>query len=170
MFGKASRAGVPATRRFARGGAILAAGFLLAGCVGGVGGQSPTAAPSMPASPSAPPPVPASPSAPPSTAALLTPVPGPSASSGATDCVSLNIDYAPDARGKAGDLVALARTAIAGLQAGDVVERGEPTDVGSDVQVVRAGAVIATLVYFPDQHGGWLLSSGDLCGGLSFKS
>jgi hypothetical protein len=84
--------------------------------------------------------------------------------------VSINIDYGPDARGKAGDLVGLARTAIAGLQAGDVVERDVPTDVGSGVRIVRAGDVIGTVVYFPDQHGGWLLFSGYVCGGLGFKS
>lgn len=85
-------------------------------------------------------------------------------------CVSVNIDYAPDARGKAGDLVDLARTAIEGLQAGDVVERDVPTDVGSGVRIVRAGEVIGTVVYFSDGNGGWLPSSGVLCGGLGFRS
>jgi hypothetical protein len=84
--------------------------------------------------------------------------------------VSLNIDYGPDARGKAGDLVDLARAAITGLQAGDVVALAEPTDVGTGVQVLRAGEIIGTIVYFADQHGGWLPFSGVLCGGLGFPS
>jgi hypothetical protein len=89
---------------------------------------------------------------------------------GAAGCLSLNIDYGPDARGKAGDLVSLATTDINGLQASDLVERDVPTDVGSGVRIVRAGEVIGSVVYFSDQHGGWLPSSGYLCGGLSFKS
>jgi hypothetical protein len=161
MFGGGSRPRARATSRPSLGGAILATGFLLAGCVGGgVGNQSPTTVFSELASPTAPP----------STAPTLTPVPQGSTSSGATGCVSLNIDYGPDARGKAGDLVGLASTTIAGIQAGDVVERGEPTDGGSSVQVVRAGEVIGTVVYSPDRHGGWLPVSGVLCSGLSYKS
>src|SRR5450759_1085996 len=73
-------------------------------------------------------------------------------------------------RRQAGDLVGLATTAIAGLQAGDVVRRDVPTDVGSSVQIVRAGEVIGTVVYFSDGHEGWLLVSGWLCGGLSVSS
>ena len=161
MFGSATHPRAPATIRCARGGAILVAGILLAGCAGGgAGGQSPTAAPSVRASPTGPP----------SAAPSLTPVPGASASEGAAGCVSINIDYGPDARGKAGDLVSLATADIAGLLPGDVVEPDVPTDVGSGVRIVRAGEVIGTIVYFSDQHGGWLPSSGYLCGGLGFKS
>ena len=175
------------TRRLVAGLVIV---FLMGGCATEPGRQSPgpTAPPlpvmptaaatpaSSPAampSPTAEPAVPASPTAPPSAAPSLTPVPQAPASSGVSDCVSLNYNYGPDARGRAGDLVSLARTAIAGLQAGDVVELDEPSDVGSGVRgvrVVRADEVIGTVVYFPDQHGGWLLVSGALCGGLGFKS
>lgn len=156
----------PAVYRSASGWVILAAAFVLAGCAGGgVGGSRPAGPP-----PAAAPSVPASPTAPPSGVPSLTPVPQASASAGATSCVSVNLDYAPDARGKAGDIVDLARAAIAGLQAGDVVERDVPTDVGSGVQILRDGEVIGTVVDFPDQHGGWLLFSGVLCGGLGFKS
>ena len=84
--------------------------------------------------------------------------------------MSLNIDYGPNARGKAGDLVGLARAALTGLQEGDVVERDVPTDVGFGVRIVRAGDVIGTVVYFPDGNGGWLPFSGVLCGGLGFES
>ena len=136
--------------------------FLLTGCAAG-------ATPSPSATEAATPAVAVATSTP--TPALApTPPATAEASSGAAGCVSLNIDYGTDARGKAGDLVSLARTAIAGLQAGDVVERDVPTDVGSGVRIVRAGEIIGTVVYFSDQHGGWLPDSGVLCGGLSFKS
>ena len=136
--------------------------FLLTGCAAG-------ATPSPSATEAATPAVAVATSTP--TPALApTPPATAEASSGAAGCVSLNIDYAPDARGKAGDLVGLARAAIAGLRAGDVVQRDVPTDVGSGVQIVRAGEVIGTVVYFPDQHGGWLLVTGYLCGGLGVSS
>jgi len=136
--------------------------LLLTGCAAGATpSSSATAAPMTAVAVGTSPPTPA-----------LSPTLSPTAaaSSGAASCVSLNIDYAPDARGKAGDLVDLARTAIAGLQAGDVVQRDVPTDVGSSVQIVRAGEVIGTVVYFSDGHGGWLLVSGSLCGGLSVST
>jgi len=136
--------------------------FLLTGCAAGATPSSPaTAAPTTAVA------VATSTSTP-----ALSPTPSPTAeaSSGAAGCVSLNIDYGPDARGQAGDLVGLATTAIAGLQAGDVVRRDVPTDVGSSVQIVRAGEVIGTVVYFSDGHGGWLLVSGWLCGGLGVSS
>jgi hypothetical protein len=161
MATRASRPRASATCRKASCRAILAVGLLLAGCASAVvGDQSQTAAPSVPPLPTAPP----------SAAPSLTPVPQASASSDASGCVSLNLDYGPDARGKAGDLVGVATTDIAGLQAGDVVKRDVPTDVGSSVLIVRAGEIIGTVVYFPDQHGGWLLFSGVLCGGLGVKS
>lgn len=160
MFGNAAHPSAPATYRGALGGAVVVAALLLAGCAGGgAGSQSPTAVPSVPASPTAPP----------SAAPTLTPVPGASADLGAAGCLSRNIDYGPDARGKVGDLVSLATTDITGLRAGDVVERDVPTDVGSGVRIVRAGEVIGTVVYFSDQQGGWLPFSGYLCGGLGFR-
>jgi len=136
--------------------------FLLTGCAAGtIPSPSATAAPTTAVAVATSTPTP-----------TLSPTPPPTAeaSSGAAGCVSLNFDYGLDARGQTGDLVGVARTAIAGLQAGDVVQRDVPTDVGSSVQVVRAGEVIGTVVYFSDGSGGWLLVSGYLCGGLGVSS
>jgi hypothetical protein len=82
--------------------------------------------------------------------------------------VSLIIDYAPDARGKPGDPLDLARAAVAGLQTGDVVERSDPAEVGA-VRIVRAGELVGNVTYASDETGGWLLDGGWLCGGLGFK-
>lgn len=98
-----------------------------------------------------------------------TPVPTASASSSATSCVGLNIDYAPDARGEPGDPVDLARVAVSGLQTGDVVERGVPTELGAAVRIVRAGETVGNLTYASDVNGGWLLAGGMLCAGLGVK-
>ena len=88
--------------------------------------------------------------------------------SGATDCVNASLDYGPDARGKPGEPVDLARSAISGLRAGDVLERADPADAGA-VQVVRAGEIVGTVTYMSDGHGGWLLVGGAMCAGLGIK-
>jgi len=90
---------------------------------------------------------------------------GQNASAG--DCVTANVDYGEDARGKPGDPIELTRTAVDGLLAGDVVERGGyPVETGS-VRIVRAGEVVGHVRYGSDGHGGWLPLGGTLCEGLS---
>lgn len=82
------------------------------------------------------------------------------------DCASINATPAMGAAGAKGDPVALARMALAGLRAGDVVERaGYPVDTGT-VRVVRGGVVIGRLTYLADGQGGWLLVSSTMCRGL----
>jgi len=155
MVGDArSHSSAPDIHRCALGGGILAIGFLLAGCVGGGSSPSPTAPPSVAPSPTLAPPAP-----------LAAPTASPS--SGATGCVSLNLDYGQDARGKAGDPVDLARNAVAGLRAGDVVERGE---AAGSVRIVRAGEIVGNVAYVSDGAGGWLLVGGTLCDGFSVRS
>lgn len=139
----------------------LGATFLVIGCAAGGTPSTSAPEPSMPT---------AAPSAVPSATPSVTPVPTASASSSTTGCVALNIDYAPDARGKAGDPVDLAKAVIAGLRAGDLVERGDPTELGSAVRIVRAGETIGNLTYVSDAKGRWLLVGGTLCGGLGVKS
>ena len=68
------------------------------------------------------------------------------------------------------DPVDLARTAIAGLRADDVVERGDPAELGTAVQIVRAGEVIGSLTYVSDGKGAWLLVGGTLCAALGISS
>ena len=144
----------PAIRRLLAG---LGAMLLAAGCVAGAPSSTSSPAPSMPT---------AAPPAEPSP----TPVPTVSASPGVSGCVSLNIDYGADARGKAGDPVDLTRTTVDGLQAGDVVEPGDPTETGVAVRILRAGEVVGDITYASDGHGGWLLMGGMLCAGLGAKS
>lgn len=85
---------------------------------------------------------------------------------GAGSCVSASVDYAQGAKGEIGDPVLLARAALRGLRAGDVVERGGyPADTGL-VRVVRAGEVIGALTFDGDGRGGWFLAGSTLCGGL----
>lgn len=87
----------------------------------------------------------------------------------AGSCFSGSIDYAEGAKGKVGTPVLLARNALRGLRAGDIVERaGYPVDKGS-VRVMRAGAVIGVLTYDEDGHGGWLPMGSTLCGNLSME-
>ena len=151
----------PAIYRRALGGAILAAGFVLAGCAGGgTTAGSPSA--------TVPPPVAPSPTVAPAPTAV--PWASASASSSTTACVSVNRDYWPDARGEAGDPVDLARTGVEGLRPGDVVERGDPVEGGTAVRIVRAGQIVGDVTYVSDGHGRWLLSGGMLCDGLGFKS
>ncbi len=149
-----------ATRRSALGGAILAAGFVLAGCGGGVQGSPSTTVPPSVASTTtiepAPTPIPTS-------TAVSTARP----SSNAASCVSPSFDYPQGARGKAGDPVELARVDVGGIRSGDVVEG----DVAAgSVRIVRAGTVIGHVTYAPDGAGGWLLVGGTLCDGLGVGS
>ena len=72
----------------------------------------------------------------------------------------------PGAKGEIGDPVLLARKALRGLRAGDVVERGGyPAETGL-VRVVRAGNVIGAISFDGDGRGGWFLAGSTLCGGL----
>jgi hypothetical protein len=86
----------------------------------------------------------------------------------AGSCMSGDAMFTEDARGSTEDPVRQARKLLLkGLRAGDVVQRGGyPADTGL-VRVVRDGQVIGTLTYVDDGHGGWLLPSSTLCGGLS---
>jgi hypothetical protein len=83
--------------------------------------------------------------------------------------VGVNLDYAPNARGKSGDVVDLARTGVEGLRAGDVVERGDSAEGGAAVRIVRAGEIVGNITYVSDGAGGWLLVGGTLCDGLSVR-
>jgi hypothetical protein len=86
----------------------------------------------------------------------------------AGSCMSSDAMFVEDARGSKEDPVRQARDQLRkGLRPGDVVERGGyPADKGL-VRVVRDGQVIGTLTFIDDGHGGWLLPSSTLCGGLS---
>jgi hypothetical protein len=146
--------------------------FLLTGCTAGAT-PSPSAAaiPTTPGAVASPTPTPApTPTRTPSLTPSPTVSPTADAASDATGCVSLNIDYAQGARGKPGDPAVLARTTVAGLRADDAVEPGKPAELGTAVQIVRAGEVIGKLTYVSDKHGGWLLAGGWLCGGLGVAS
>jgi hypothetical protein len=83
-------------------------------------------------------------------------------------CMSGDAMYVEDARGSKADPVEQTRKQLLkGLRAGDIVQRGGyPADKGL-VRIVRDGEVIGTLTYVDDGHGGWLLLSSTLCGGLS---
>lgn len=85
---------------------------------------------------------------------------------GAGGCVSGSASYAAGARGDKAQPVKQARAHLAGLRAGDVVQRaGYPVETGR-VRVVRGGEVIGSLEYEPDGHGGWLLMNSTLCEGV----
>jgi hypothetical protein len=75
------------------------------------------------------------------------------------------IDYAPGALGMRGSPVQVARKALRGLRAGDLVERaGYPeTTETSAVRVVRESRTVAVLGFETDGHEGWLLTSTQAC-------
>jgi hypothetical protein len=96
-------------------------------------------------------------------AGLYRPI-APGSSAGA--CMSGNLSYGPNAKGKHGDPVALTRAVVSGIKPQDVVERGGyPAERGS-VRIVRAGEVIGSLGFDSDGAGGWLLIDSTLCDGL----
>lgn len=91
-------------------------------------------------------------------------------SEGPYSCVSGNASYGGNARGDKALPVKQANAVLAGLLPGDVVERaGYPVETGR-VRVVRNGAVIGSLDYQPDGHGGWLLMGSTLCDGLHTRA
>jgi hypothetical protein len=165
-----SRALTALHRTVRRWSVMTAAVIILAGCVeAGVGTQIPSVSPPPAPSAAVAASVPAPTAVP---VALDSPsnTPTGAAATSSADCVNLALDYIEGTRGTKGNPVGLARNAVSGIRTSDVVERGEPIRAGVTVRIVRGSEVIGHVTYLADNHGGWLLSGGSLCGGLGFKS
>lgn len=77
--------------------------------------------------------------------------------------------YEEGSTGIAGDPVQVARDHVSGLEFDDLVETGGyPQAERPLVRIVRDGAVVATVTFFDDGSGGWLVDTIEGCGGTQF--